>query len=312
VACQKNFVILITDGEPTRDDFDTGNSPTNTTFGFADFRTKLIGDYVADGELEELGDGNETAYYLDDIAKFMQTKDFRPDLDGDQLIDVYTVGFTTSPLANSLLQRTAANGNGLFFFSNNPEDLSAHLVSTVADIVQKSQSFSVPTVPTTRTAESSRFYNGYFIPSDRSGWWEGHLRQWTFTAAGEILDANGQCALDDPNAGECLVGPFRTTAVPWWDAGEQVPAPASRNLTTSITTATPGVASEVAFKHTTGGGVLTASHLTVTYPASPLIPGSTATNATQLAAEVVAAVRGCRFGTGANGVTCVPRRWVLG
>ncbi|MDH3686695.1 MAG: hypothetical protein OEP95_10735, partial [Myxococcales bacterium] len=51
-ACQKNFVIVLTDGEPTMDDFDA-NTPTNTAVGFGDvFRDDLIGDYNNDGETE--------------------------------------------------------------------------------------------------------------------------------------------------------------------------------------------------------------------------------------------------------------------
>ena len=84
VPCQKNFVVVITDGEPTKDDFDTTSASTDQ--GFDDFQD-LIGDY-APGETEEPtsgpdctgGSGWECGRYLDDIAKFMQDNDFRPDM----------------------------------------------------------------------------------------------------------------------------------------------------------------------------------------------------------------------------------------
>ena len=98
--CQKNFVIIITDGEPTKDDFRNANTSDQTNQGFSSFGG-LIGDFNADGELEIGGPdcvgGAECALYLDDIAKFMQNTDFRPDHPGTQVVDVYTVGFTTSP-----------------------------------------------------------------------------------------------------------------------------------------------------------------------------------------------------------------------
>ncbi len=99
-SCQKNFVVVLTDGEPTKDDFDKSNSSQNTWQGFPDFKAKLIGDYNPDNTVpeagnEEKGDSSETAYYLDDVAKFMHEIDFRLDLSGDQTFDVYTVGFTT-------------------------------------------------------------------------------------------------------------------------------------------------------------------------------------------------------------------------
>jgi hypothetical protein len=54
-SCQKNFILMISDGFPTRDDFDE-EDPVDTTLGFADFRDKLIGDYNNDGEVEEQPD----------------------------------------------------------------------------------------------------------------------------------------------------------------------------------------------------------------------------------------------------------------
>ena len=42
-TCQKNFVIVITDGEPTKDDFDSSGGGTDV--GFSSFGT-LIGDYI--------------------------------------------------------------------------------------------------------------------------------------------------------------------------------------------------------------------------------------------------------------------------
>ena len=124
--CQKNFVIVITDGEPTKDDFTA--SPVSTSQGFSSFST-LIGDFNNDGEVET-GLSNEGTLYLDDIAKFMQETDFRPDLPDPngqpQVIDVYTVGFTTSAAAECaavedgpgrqrpvlLLERSGAAGRG--------------------------------------------------------------------------------------------------------------------------------------------------------------------------------------------------------
>ena len=90
-----------------------------------------------DGSASE--DSCEISLYLDDIAKFMQETDFRPDLDphngNEQVIDVYTVGFTTSPFANAVLQKTATQGNGQFYFSTDPEQLATDIVSAVTDIM---------------------------------------------------------------------------------------------------------------------------------------------------------------------------------
>ena len=79
--CQKSFIVIITDGEPTKDNFVSANTGDNTSQGFSSF-TGLIGNYNNDGEVEVGGTdcvgGVGCALYLDDIARFMQKNDFRP------------------------------------------------------------------------------------------------------------------------------------------------------------------------------------------------------------------------------------------
>lgn len=305
-TCQKNFVILITDGAPTNDDFSTsgtGNSnTTGRTLGFGDFTTRLIGDYNADGETENLGIDNGWLY-LDDIAKFMQDKDFRPDMDGHQAIDVYTVGFATGTTANDLLTKTASVGNGLFFTGTQAQDLTDALVGAINSIILKSQSFTAATVPATRTSFGGKFYNSLFVPSQDDGYWEGYLQSWTITEAGEILDASGDCAFSG-NPVPCFGGTFDPSATPHWNAATGVPAPASRNLYTSVLGAADKVAFNAANLDETHLGPLTAAEIPLYDYTSPSLP---ATSVGQLADMVVENVRGCEFGTGVGGVACQTR-----
>ena len=314
-SCQKNFVIIITDGEPTRDDFDT--DPASTSAGFSNFGN-LIGDFNSDGETET-GGSYESALYLDDIAKFMHEQDFRPDLTGDQLIDVYTIGFTTNGPANVLLEKTAEQGNGLFFTSNNAEELTVAIVASITDIIEKSQSFTAATVPSTRTASGGDFYTSFFLPSAKSPFWEGHLRAFGIDAAGNLFDQNGICPLVDPTPGECNSGPFAAGNLPYWDAGEEIPLPAERHLyTTRLSGSNP---TRIAFETTT----LNATDLDLLPFASPpdptpnpIYPGSDAVNSDGLAEEIVSYARGCDFSTGVSGPnvaadsSCVARDWRLG
>jgi type IV pilus assembly protein PilY1 len=195
--CQKSFVILITDGEPTMDDFDN--------MSFTTFRDDLIGDYNNPGDEDETppnvaflpiidgsscgGDGTATSTsceigrYLDDIAKFMQDNDFQLDaaFPSEQVIDTYTVGFTTTNVANELLGRTATAGDGEFFFSNNAEELTEALTKAINAIVEKSMSFTAATVPASRTTDGDNFYTSFFLPKTDSPFWEGHLKNYEFS-----------------------------------------------------------------------------------------------------------------------------------
>jgi type IV pilus assembly protein PilY1 len=316
-SCQRNFVVVITDGFSTRDDFDT--DPLTTSRGFADFGS-LIGDYNADGETEVPGLLTESTLYLDDIAKFMHETDCRPDVDGDQSLDVYTIGFTTEGAVNDLLEKTAQVGNGLFFTSDDPDDLRRRLNAAINDIIEKAQSFTAATVPSTRTTSGGSFYTSFFLPSGKTAFWEGHLRAFRIDAVGDVYGQGGVCAFLDPDPGECNSGPQNPAASPFWDAGEEVPAPASRDLyTTKLSAGSPA---RVDFDL----AGLTAADLSIQAFTSPPLPapnltypGSAALTAEGLADEIISYTRGCEFGTGVVGGldvaatrACVERSWTLG
>ncbi|MCG8590339.1 MAG: hypothetical protein MJE66_13705, partial [Proteobacteria bacterium] len=251
-SCQKNFVIILTDGEPTRDDFDNLNRER--------FQDDLVGDYHTDnadpennntsgtttGEIwgDDCSFCRETAWYLDDLAKYMQDTDVRPDITGDQVVDVYTVGFTTTDIADKILRKTAEDvGNGLFFSSNNAEELAAAIIEAVTDIVEKSQSFTAATVPASRATEGNNFYTSFFIPSDKSSYWEGHIKNFEFTGSGDILDENGDCVIGGGDPPCSTSGAISTEAVGEWDALTAMPGATARHLymsDLSVTTQPPG------------------------------------------------------------------------
>jgi len=333
--CQKNFVILITDGAPTGDDFDSMD-PTV-------FKDDLIGDYPSPGGDEDeeppnnafspdlvnascggnswdnTEDSCESSRYLNDIAQFMQDVDFRPGstYPSKQTIDVYTVGFTTSDATNALLQSTADNGNGKAFFSNNAEELTEALSKALSEVVTKSRAFTAATVPSSRATDGNNFFTSYFEPSDNP-FWRGHLKLFEFSAKGEIRDkptaaqlaANqlGDCAMDDPLApNRCSVGRVKIELDGYWDAANEIPVPANRKLYVSdyasaAPTAIPST--PVAFNTTN----VTATDLGLVAgdesAYSIVTPVNTApTDATTLAASLIAYARGCQFGT----ASCIDR-----
>lgn len=304
--CQKNFIIMITDGEPTSDDFTTSGDQTK---GFGDFDPELIGDYAPDA----VGDPDigvdatpevgippwsfaSGTGYLDDIALFMQETDCRPDYPNTtNLVDVYTVGFTTTGPVNSLLKKTADNGNGLYFNGNQADELTEALVDSVQDIISKSQGFSAATVPAARTAEGGELYTTLFQPTSARPFWPGLLRSYKITVDGEILDKNGSCALTNlASPPLCAGGTFKTEdlAPPFWNASKVMPGANSRNLRVS----TDGGATQSIqdWKHTISatdlGGALGAVS---DYP-----PHANVTSAADLDEALVAYIAGCAWGTG--------------
>ena len=190
----------------------------------------------------------EIGRYLDDVAKFMAENDFLPQAEypGTQVIETYTVGFTTSAPANELLERAADAGNGDFFFSNNAEELAEALTKTINDIIIKAKAFTAATVPASRATDGNNFFTSYFMPSTGSPFWQGHLKLFEFNAKGEIRDepvaegVPGECALADPGApASCREGALKLTLEGYWDAADEIPAPDSRNLYVSKYQAAP-------------------------------------------------------------------------
>ena len=307
--CEKAFVVIVTDGLPTRDDFDEETTASEAA-GFTGFGN-LIGDYHDDGadgaaDAEVPGDAAESSQYLDDIAAYMQDHDFRPDLANDQVVDTYAIGLATDPTTDAFLQKTAELGNGLFFHTQDGDQLQFALIAALNDIIEKAASFTAAAVPSARTADGGDFYQSFFIPQRRSAYWEGHIRAWKIALDGSILDENDDCALEDPDAGECNSGPFKPEAVYFWDALEEVPQPASRSLYASkLVSGTP---TRVAFDDTLTAADLGLQAFTAAPDPAPnnaLYPvqGSNALSAEGLADEVVAYARGCFFGTGVTDVS---------
>ena len=317
--CEKAFFVIVTDGLPSRDDFD--QDPVDTALAYSDYMD-LIGNYHTDAETEDPGAANEATYYLDDIAKYMFDHDFRPDLAGDQTIDTYTVGFATETATDDFLTRTAQLGNGTFYKVQNGDQLTNALIAALNDIIEKSASFTAATVPSVRTSDGADFYQSYFIPRGKNAFWEGHIRAWKIDAAGNILDKNGVCALDDPTPGECNSGPFKPDAEYFWDAAEEVPSPTSRNLYVSKTGVTTGSLPPAFTQANLSAADLQVPAFTAPPAQAPndplyLVNGSTATTEEGLADEIVEAARGCFFGSGvplnvATPLPCLARPSRLG
>lgn len=316
-SCQKHFIIVITDGEPTSDDFSTSGSETQ---GFSDFKTRLVGDLAPDtaGDLDYGTDAtpeegnppfnsNGGTGWLDDIAHYMQTNDMRLDHDGFQKVDVYTIGFDTFGMVSSLLRKTADRGNGLFSESSQASALSTALVDAINDIILKAQVFTAATVPASRTTAGDNFYAAYFVPVQDSPFWEGHLKNFEYSASGEPLTVTGTCAIgvDSTATPPCpTTGALRTDAAAHWDASAAMPAPGSRNLylelgaTSMFAQPTDLTIPSPVSTGTAWFGLTTSDNGDAPY--SSLSPNATA----DMTQALIRYLRGCTF---SNSSTCTPR-----
>jgi type IV pilus assembly protein PilY1 len=212
--CQRNYVIIITDGDSTRD----RNSILAT----------VINDQDGDGR--EPGGAHEVHYtvdgqdmlgtdYLDDVAKYLYDIDLRPDLEKQQNIITYTIGFTVHSQHN-LLERAAEKGHGRYFFSDNAQQLADAFEDIVNEILERSSSFVAPLVPVSRmerTSAGDKIYLALFQPNNDE-MWSGNIKKFGVAQEnntlaniflGDIVDANGAAALDQD-------GQILSTAKSFW------------------------------------------------------------------------------------------------
>ncbi len=204
--CQKNFVILMTDGYPSHDADDLG---------------PLKGDWDKDhgGNEENLYHGKGSDY-LDDIAYYIYEHDCS-NLDETQNIYTYTIGFT---VVNSLLKDTAFNGNGLaglqsewddpksphyhryFYTATNYEELKEALTAAINEIIKKISSGTAVSVFATSKQTDNRLFRAKFLPEE----WRGYL--------------------------EAFGLPYKQGDQPFWEAGKRLKErdPDSRYIFTAM------------------------------------------------------------------------------
>ncbi len=193
--CQKSYIIVITDGESTKD------------------RNAILSTAVGDTNQDEREPGmaNEVPYesegsdYLDDVSKTLNEYDFNPGMKDKQNIKTYTVGFTVN---SPLLERTAQYGGGKYFYCHNAQEFIIAMQKIIEEILAKSTSFVAPVVPISqmeKTSAGNRMYLAMFKPTMKS-FWEGNIKKYGIATVktgsievGEILDMYDTPVMDSQN-----------------------------------------------------------------------------------------------------------------
>jgi type IV pilus assembly protein PilY1 len=213
--CQLNFIVVVTDGLPTKDtqlrDLPEGTlfyiNPEDNSAPWGD----IDGDADDDDSLTTSEDGT---YYLDDIAAFAYREDLYPDeiesikndddfelvYQNKQFIYTYVIGYNAD---DPLLAKTAENGGGEYFVAENYETLTKAMKDVMSSIDEKVRSYAAFAAPKySLTYGDRRGYVATFVPRANSATWEGHLKCY-------LLDENGFFPEDLDNAGNMFL----------WDAG---------------------------------------------------------------------------------------------
>jgi len=212
--CQRSYIIVVTDGESTKDRNEILKSHGKKKDGDTDI------DEREPGLAQEKTYEDEGSDYMDDVAKVMREMDARPDLEDTQNIVTYTVGFT---IRSELLEDTAKNGGGKYYYCHNAQSFSIVLQKIIEEIMEQSTSYVAPVVPISQMEKASsgnRLYLALFKPTWRS-FWKGNIKKFAIATednagikVGDILDVNGTPILDSR-------GRILDSAVSFWGSAER-------------------------------------------------------------------------------------------
>ena len=228
-ACAKNFIVLLTDGEPTKDTHAYNRVPQLPGFAEGLGRTACTG-------------GNVNGACLDDVAEYLSKVDINPGVPGKQDVTTYTIGFTVDL---PILKATAEKSGGEYYLASDVASLTAALTDIVTNIFDRDISFTAPAVAVNafnRTQHLNDLYVSVFRATDHVHW-PGNMKKYTITED-TITDANENPAVD-PDTGFFADGSqnfwSRDTKPDGADvnrggAANALPDPMSRRLYTNITT----------------------------------------------------------------------------
>jgi type IV pilus assembly protein PilY1 len=196
--CQKNFIVLLTDGVPTED---TG----------ADSAIKALPSFKT-----VTGSSTCSGNCLDELAHYLYKKDQRDDLNDTQNVITYTVGFATD---QELLSSAAKKGGGTYHTTNDAAGLTDAFTSILTEILAVNTTFTAPAVSVNafnRLNHRDELYFALFRPSERPSW-DGNIKRYQLGipkdgTTQEVLDWGGATAVD-PNTGF-----FKTTAKSFWSS----------------------------------------------------------------------------------------------
>jgi type IV pilus assembly protein PilY1 len=249
-SCQNNYIVYLTDGEPTSD------SETD------DEITTLTG-LTCDGDSNGDGAPDDNGSCLGALSQYMYDTDLNDGLDSNQNITSYYIGFGddfggTSNAAFDYLSEAAKRGNGKAYQAGDLSELTRVFTDIFNSINAGSSTMSAPTAAVNafnRTRTLNDLYLSVFQPTNRKHW-PGNVKKFRLGTDDTTLLAKGNAKALDAN------GQFLDTISDYWSAtandgsrvelggaARKIPNPATRKVYTYLG-ANPGTSQGVALVNT--------------------------------------------------------------
>ncbi|WP_257265355.1 pilus assembly protein [Endozoicomonas sp. ONNA2] len=194
--CQKNNIILLTDGAPSYD-----------TSADVDIE-RLIAGKTMPSHLY-----HDCHQCLNEIIWYMANYDVNSHFNDDQNVLLSVIGFgDMDQWSSDVLANSVRAGNGQYYRAEDADQLSQAFADIMVRVNSESTSFAAPTVPVNafNSLESTdELFYTVFAPGSGPDW-TGNLKRYRLGDDNQIYDANGSLAIDP------VTGFFSDTAQSFW------------------------------------------------------------------------------------------------
>jgi type IV pilus assembly protein PilY1 len=228
--CQKNHIVLFSDGEPSVD------TSSNTRIQNL-LKTVPVENRVSGLSTSCSGNGG----CAEEIAFYGNQEDLNSTYDGIQNVTFHAVGGFVQGSAQTKLENIAKygswaapgkpinpdlkEGNGIYANVQNYEQLKTSLKDIFDSIAKTSSTFTAPAVSVNafnNLEHLDQLYYSVFKPTDSAGW-SGNLKRYRLTSDGTVTDKNDKPAVD-PDTGF-----FLATSHSFWTPDGKVDGNEVRN-----------------------------------------------------------------------------------
>ena len=204
-SCQSNFIVLISDGDPTVG-VHAGIEP-------------IIGTSISNCENLNLSifspttDTSTQGNCGPELVSTLYQNDQIPGIP-DSNVTTYTIGFGVTGPGQDYLQRLANDGGGQFFSANQADALTQALDAVISDILGTTENFTELSIDVNKGTFSNdnRVFFSLFTPSGSQSW-KGNLKGYFVDHQG-IKDTNNVLATETDAAGTRFV----ETAQSFWSS----------------------------------------------------------------------------------------------
>lgn len=248
--CQKTAVVLLTDGDPSKNTVDRGETSGSSAQWPYRVRNMIANnDSIVGNSKDDVSCADQSTAFgsgaggyrspncLVELADFLHTEDQRPTIAGST-VETYPIGFgLVGPVAGAtwgLLTDVATAGGGSAYVAGDQEELIQAFKSVVSSVSSSNQSFTslATSFNVSSLATANKTYLSLFEPTEKRAW-EGNLKGY-FLEQGELLDIKGQPATELGADGQVA---FKSGAQSFWSAIPDGNIPVQGGLTSTLTPA---------------------------------------------------------------------------